>query len=82
LAPGQVADELQVHGKVVGGSPGDVLTVTAEATTTSRELSTANNTGQAYVEATISVYGAIWDFTTPNVGDEATDSDVVLGFRR
>lgn len=33
-----------------------------------------------YVEATISVYGAIWDFTTPNVGDEATDSDVVLVF--
>jgi hypothetical protein len=57
-----------------------VLTVTAEATTTSRELSTANNTGQAYVEATISVYGAIWDLTTPNVGDEATDSDVVLVF--
>jgi hypothetical protein len=80
LAPGQVADELQVHGKVVGESPGDVLTVTAEATTTSRELSTANNTGQAYVEATISVYGAIWDFTTPNVGDEATDSDVVWVF--
>lgn len=150
LAPGQVADELQVHGKVVGGSPGDVLTVTAEATTTSRELSTANNTGQVgvtlieagtirgtawidadrdgqrepgelpagagiglgevrvftedgseifnvpvdaeghyslavkpnrhYVEATISVYGAIWDFTTPNVGDEATDSDMVLVF--
>jgi hypothetical protein len=142
LAPGEVA-EAQVHGKVVGGMPGDVLTVTAEATTTSRELSTANNTGQAgvtliepgtirgtvwsdadrdgqrepgewpagagiraftedgsgifdvpvdaeghyslavkpnryYVEASISVYGGIWGFTTPNVGDEATDSDVVL----
>jgi hypothetical protein len=143
LAPGEVADELQVHGKVVGGAPGNVLTVTAEATTTSRELSTANNTGQAsvtviepgtirgtvwsdadrdgqrepgeypagasiraftedgneifdatvdreghfslavkpnryYVEASISTYGGIWGFTTPNVGDEATDSDVVL----
>lgn len=144
LAPGEVA-EAQVHGKVVGGMPGDVLTVTAEATTTSRELSTANNTGQAgvtliepgtirgtvwvdadrdgqrepgdypagagiraftedgnetfdapvdsegnyslavkpnryYVEASISTYGSVWGFTTPNVGDEATDSDVVLVF--
>lgn len=122
-----------------------MLTVTSEATTTSRELSTANNTGQAgvtlvapgtirgmvwvdadrdgqrgpgdlpagagsrvftedgseifdvpvdaeghyslavkpnryYVEASISVYGSIWGFATPNVGDEATDSDVVLVF--
>ena len=145
LAPGQVADELQVHGKVVGGAPGDVLTVTAEATTTSRELSTANNSGQAgvtviergtirgtvwvdvdrdgqrepgdypagagiraftedgdeifeapvdrdghyslvvkpnryYVEASISTFGGVWGFTTPNVGDEATDSDVVVVF--
>lgn len=145
LAPGEVADELGVHGKVVGGAPGDVLTVTAEATTTSRELSTANNTGQAgvtliepgtirgtvwvdadrdgqrelgdlpagagiraftedgneifdvavdadghyslavkpnryYVEASISTYGSVWGFTTPNAGDEATDSDVVLVF--
>jgi hypothetical protein len=144
LAPGEVA-EAQVHGKVVGGSPGDVLTVTAEATTTSRELSTANNTGQAgvtliepgtirgtvwvdadrdgqreqgdypagagiraftedgneifdapvdsegnyslavkpkryYVEAFISTYGSVWGFTGPNVGDEATDSDVVVVF--
>ena len=44
-----VADELQVHARVVGGTPGDVLTVTAVAGTTSRELSTANNTGQASV---------------------------------
>jgi SdrD B-like domain/Domain of unknown function DUF11 len=145
LAPGEVADELQVHGKVVGGAPGDVLTVTAEATTSSRELSTINNTGQAgvtviepgtirgtvwvdtdrdgqrepgeypagagiraftedgneifeapvdreghyslavkpnryYVEASISTYGSVWGFTGPNVGDEATDSDVVLVF--
>jgi hypothetical protein len=150
LAPGQVADELQVHGKVVGGAPGDVLTVTAEASTTSRELSTANNTGQAsvtliepgtirgtawidadrdgqrepgepaapgfglwevrvvtedgsgeilpaevdaeghyslavkpnqyLVEVIISVYALAWDFTTPNVGVEATDSDVVPAF--
>jgi Domain of unknown function DUF11 len=150
LAPGQVADELQVHGKVVGGSPGDVLTVTAEASTTSRELSTANNTGQAsvqlitpatirgtawidadrdgqrepgepaapgfghwevrvvaedgsgeilpvevdaegryslavkpnryLVEVSINVYALAWDFTTPNVGDEASDSDVVPVF--
>jgi hypothetical protein len=144
LAPGQVA-EAQVHGKVVGGTPGDVLAVTAEATTSSRELSTANNTGQAsvtliepgtirgtvwvdtdrdgqrepgdypagagiraftedgnelfdatvdrdghyslavkpnryYVEASISTYGGIWGFTPPNIGDEATDSDVVLVF--
>ena len=145
LAPGEVAAELQVHGKVVGGAPGDVLTVTAEATTSSRELSTTNNTGQAgvtviepgtirgtvwvdadrdgqrepgeypagagiraftedgneifeapvdreghyslavkpnryYVEAFISTYGSVWGFTGPNVGDEATDSDVVLVF--
>jgi hypothetical protein len=32
-----------------------------------------------YVEASISTHGGIWGgFTTPNVGDEATDSDVVL----
>jgi hypothetical protein len=37
-----VADELQVHARVVGGTPGDVLTVTAVAGTTSRELSTAS----------------------------------------
>jgi Domain of unknown function DUF11 len=150
LAPGQVADELQVHGKVVGGAPGDVLSVTAEASTTSRELSTANNTGQAsvqlitpgtirgtawidadrdgqrepgepaapgfglwevrvltedgsgeilpvevdagghyslvvkpnryLVEVTINVFALAWDFTTPNAGDEATDSDVVPVF--
>jgi Domain of unknown function DUF11 len=150
LAPGQVADELQVHGKVVGGVPGDVLTVTAQASTTSRELSTANNTGQAGVtlvmpgtirgtawidadrdgqrepgepaapgfghwgvrvyaedgsgeilpvevdadghyslavkpnryllEVTINVFALAWDFTTPNVGNEATDSDVVPVF--
>jgi hypothetical protein len=149
LAPGQVADELQVHGKVVGGAPGEVLTVTAEASTTSRELSTANNTGQAsvnliapgtirgtawidddrdgqrepgepaapgfgqwgvrvftedgsesfdvpvdaeghyslavkpnryFVEVTINVFALSWDFTTPNVGDEASDSDVVPVF--
>jgi hypothetical protein len=149
LAPGQVADELQVHGKVVGGAPGEVLTVTAEASTTSRELSTANNTGQAsvnliapgtirgtawidddrdgqrepgepaapgfgqwgvrvftedgsesfdvpvdaeghyslavkpnryFVEVTINVFALSRDFTTPNVGDEASDSDVVPVF--
>jgi hypothetical protein len=146
LAPGQVAAELQLHATVVGGTPGDVLTVTAEASTTSRELSTANNTGQAsvqliaagtirgtawidtdrdgqrepgepaapgfglwgvqiptedgneilpvevdaeghyslavkpnryFVEVGISVFALAWDFTTPNVGAEATDSDVV-----
>ena len=31
-----------------------------------------------HVEASISTYGGIWGFTTPKVGDEATDSDVVL----
>jgi hypothetical protein len=147
LAPGQVAEELQVHARVVGGTPGDELEVTAEATTTSRELSTANNTGQAsvtliaagtirgsawidddrdgqrepgepaapgfglwevrvvtedgsreilpvevdaeghyslavkpnryFVEVTISMYALAWDYTTPNVDEEATDSDVV-----
>jgi Domain of unknown function DUF11/SdrD B-like domain len=150
LAPGQSADELQVNARVVGGTPGDVLTVTAEASTTSRELSIANNTGQAsvtligpgtirgtawidadrdgqrepgepaapgfglwevrvltedgsgeilpvevdaeghyslavkpnqyLVEVTIGVHALAWDFTTPNVGDEATDSDVVPVF--
>jgi hypothetical protein len=61
LAPGEVA-EAQVRGKVVGGTPGDVLTVTAEATTTSRELSTANNTGQASVDlvAPAVIRGTAW----------------------
>jgi Domain of unknown function DUF11 len=146
LAPGQVADTLPLSATVVGGTPGDVLTVTAEASTTSRELSTANNTGQAsvqliaagtirgtawidtdrdgqrepgepaapgnglwevriptedgneilpvevdaeghyslavkpnryFVEVTISLFALAWDFTTPNVGDEVTDSDVI-----
>jgi hypothetical protein len=149
LAPGQVADELPVHARVVGGTPGDVLTVTAVASTTSRELSTANNTGQAsvhliapavvrgtawidvdrdgqrepgepttteswtwgawlttedggefievevgadghysvavkpnryVVEVTVSPYAPNWGYTTPNVGDEASDSDVVPVF--
>jgi hypothetical protein len=32
------------------------------------------------VDVTISVFALAWDFTTPNVGDEATDSDVVPVF--
>jgi hypothetical protein len=145
LGPGQVAAELQLHARVIGGVAGDVLTVTAEATT-SRDLSTANNASQAsvhliaagtirgtawidtdrdgqrepgepaapgfglwevriptedgneilpvevdaeghyslavkpnryFVEVTISVFALAWDFTTPNVGAEATDSDVL-----
>jgi len=147
LAPGQVAEPLHLNAGVVGGTPGDVLTVTAQATT-SRERSTTNNSGQAsinlvqagiirgtvwvdgnagpldgqrqpeepgfpmplggtlrvhnedgttvlpdvtvnddgsysyavkpgryYVEAGVSVF--FFGFTTPNVGDDATDSDVI-----
>jgi hypothetical protein len=149
LAPGEVAETLNLPAEVVGGTPGDVLVVTATATTTSRELSTANNTGQASVnliaagtirgtvwldedrdgqrdpgETAISsvaygfwflrietpdgtqsiqavvdadgtytvalkssqylvqvgVYPAQWGYTTPDVGDDATDSDVTPYF--
>jgi hypothetical protein len=150
LAPGQVADELHLQATVVAGAPGDVLAVTAQASTASRELSTVNNTGQAgvnliaaatvrgtawiddddrdgqrdpgepttpgsltwwarlytedgsefievevaadgryslavkpnryFVEVTVSPYAPNWGFTTPNVGDDATDSDVVPAF--
>jgi hypothetical protein len=148
LAPGQPPVLLQLPNTVTGGAPGDVLTVTATASTPSRELSTANNAGQASVEyvqpgtirgrmwedvdhdgqrdpeewplstAASGIYrlwlweGALntgtsidvavdadgnysvpvkpgqymamvgvrpdqWDYTAPNIGDEATDSDVV-----
>jgi hypothetical protein len=147
LAPGEVAEGLYLSATVVGGTPGDVLTVTAEASTTSRELSAANNTGRADVNliaagtirgkvwvdedrdgqrdpgepglagqaygfyglrlntedgaqsiqavvddegnysvavrpnryiVEVAVYVGQWAYTTPNSGDEATDSDVVL----
>jgi hypothetical protein len=145
LASGEVAETLNLPAEVAGGAPGDVLVVSAAATTTSRELSTANNTGQAsarfiaagtirgtvwldedrdgqrdpeetplssvafgfwflrvespdglqsiqvvvdsdgtYVVALkpnqylvqVGVYPAQWGYTTPDVGDDATDSDV------
>jgi len=149
LTPGEVAETLNLPAEVVGGSPGDVLTVTAAATTTSRELSTANNNGEAsvnFIEAgtirgkvwldedrdgqrepgetalssvaygfwflrietpdgiqsiqavvdsdgnyavalkpnqylvQVGVYPAQWGYTTPDVGDDATDSDVTPYF--
>jgi hypothetical protein len=149
LAPGEVAETLNLPAEVVGGAPGDVLVVTAAATTTSRELSTANNTDRASVTfiaagtirgtvwldedrdgqrepgetglssvafgfwflrietpdgiqsiqadvnsdgtyavalkpnqylVQVGVYPAQWGYTTPDVGDDATDSDVTLYF--
>src|SRR6266498_3901424 len=149
VSPGEVAETLNLPAEVVGGSPGDVLTVTAAATTTSRELSTANNNGEAsvnFIEAgtirgkvwldedrdgqrepgetalssvaygfwflrietpdgiqsiqavvdsdgnyavalkpnqylvQVGVYPAQWGYTTPDVGDDATDSDVTPYF--
>jgi hypothetical protein len=35
---------------------------------------------QYRIEVIINVFALAWDFTTPNVGDEATDSDVVPVF--
>ena len=32
------------------------------------------------VEVTINVFALAWDYTTPNVGDDASDSDVVPVF--
>jgi Domain of unknown function DUF11 len=62
LAPGQVAEPLHLNAGVVGGAPGDVLTVTARATTPDRELSTTNNTGQASVNlvAAATIHGTVW----------------------
>jgi SdrD B-like domain/Domain of unknown function DUF11 len=149
LVPGEVAETLNLPAEVVGGAPGDVLVVTATATTTSRELSTANNTGQASAKfitagtvrgkvwldedrdgqrdpgetalssvaygfwflrietpdgiqsiqavvdadgtyavalkpnqylVQVGVYPAQWGYTTPDVGDDATDSDVTPYF--
>ena len=62
LAPGQVAEPLHLNAGVVGGAPGDVLTVTAQATTPDRELSTTNNSGQASVNliAAGTIRGTVW----------------------
>ncbi len=62
LAPGEVSDTLHLTAGVVGGTPWDVLTVTAQATTTTRELSTDNNTGQASTNliAAGTIRGKVW----------------------
>jgi hypothetical protein len=85
LAPGEVAETLNLPAEVVGGIPGDVLTVTAAATTTSRELSTANNTGQASVNviAAGTIRGTVWldeDRDGQHEPGETAISSVAYGF--
>jgi hypothetical protein len=85
LAPGEAAESLYLPAEVVGGTPGDVLVVTAAATTTSRELSTANNTGQAGVElvAAGTVRGTVWldeDRDGQRDPGETAVSSVAYGF--
>src|SRR6266545_4861160 len=85
LTPGEVAETLNLPAEVVGGSPGDVLTVTAAATTTSRELSTANNNGEAsvnFIEAG-TIRGKVWldeDRDGQREPGETALSSVAYGF--
>ena len=62
LAAGETADPLSLPAQVVGATPGDVLTVVSKASTTSRELTTANNTGQVSVNvvAPAVIRGTVW----------------------